>query len=197
MTKPSRAFQFAGILACAPLVGCGDAFTLPPATQPIVEQQIILYALTGTSVNTPSAYSLTGLAEIRTDQSSDFDFAFQVGPDSAVGVGSSGDTVAALIPRAWFGFAPDGGILPSNEPFAEMLLAPVSGYESEKPTVIVEGFVGYVASRRQVCNFGLASPRYARMIVQELDLALRRVVIRLHVDPNCGYRGLGSGIPSR
>lgn len=176
---------------------CGDGFTLPPATIPIAEQQITVYALTNTPVLLPSAYSLLTLIEVRTDQSNDFDFAFEIGRRDELGVGTTADTVAVLTPRGWFGFVPDGGFLASTGVFEELLLAPEAGYEQQEPVVITAGSVYFVTSRRQSCNFGLAYPRYAKLKVEELDMAQRRAVIRLVIDPNCGYRGLGTGIPER
>src|SRR5690348_3030492 len=67
----ATALLFALVLAAA----CNSDLTLPPATLPIATQQITLYALSGTAVNTNSAYDGLGLGEVRTDQTNSFDFA--------------------------------------------------------------------------------------------------------------------------
>src|SRR5713101_7387005 len=68
-----RLFRRVAVLgtACAvlPLLGCGSDLTLPPANIPIGQQQITLYALTGTPVNTNSGYDMLNLFEVRVDAS--------------------------------------------------------------------------------------------------------------------------------
>lgn len=189
-----RPLLAAALLAAA---GCSDAFTLPPASQPTTERTPTLHALTGTAVATPSAYNLLALAEVRTDRTNDFDFAFEIGPDSALDVGTAGDTVAVLLPRGALGLGRDGGLQVSTLPFDSIVLAPETGYRDTVGVVIDSGTVLIVASRKQTCNFGLVRPRYAKARVEALDLVRRSVTLRLVVDPNCGYRGLGPGIPSQ
>lgn len=182
-----------------PLVsGCGDEFGLPPANLPVAEQLITLYALTGTPVNLPSAYNMLSLTEVRTDRSSDFDFAFEIAPDSVLGTGTTGDTVAALLPRAAIGFNADGGLQTIvGVPWDSILLAPETGYDRERPHVISTGQILLAASRLQQCDFGFIRPRYAKMFVENIDYVARRASIRVIIDPNCGYRSLAPGVPTR
>src|SRR5262245_49704024 len=102
-----RALQAAAILL---LAACGGDINLPPAQLPITQQVITLHAVHGTPVNTPSAYNMIGLAEVRTDLSNNFDFVFDLGPDSSYGLGTTGDTIAVLMPRGTVGFLADGGL---------------------------------------------------------------------------------------
>lgn len=177
------------------LAACGSDLTLPPAQLPVTQQVITLSAITGTPVGTPSAYSMITLSEIRTEQSSSFDFAFDIGIDSTFGLGRKGDTIAVLLPRGAVGFVPDGGLLWTLSEFDSIRVAPHDGYENTKPTRIRAGDVVIAASRLQQCEFGILSPRYAKMEIQSIDVVLRVAVIRLVIDPNCGYRQLTSGIP--
>lgn len=187
------------LLVTVPLVAaCDTEFDLPPANLPVAEQQINLYALSGTPVHLPSAYNMLVLVEVRTDRSSDFDFAFEIAPDSVLGVGTTGDTVAALLPRAAVGFNPDGGLQTIvGVPWDSILLAPETGYDRNRPHVISTGQIVLAASRLQQCDFGLIRPRYAKMFVENIDYAQRRATIRVIIDPNCGYRSLAPGIPTR
>lgn len=177
--------------------GCGDAFTLPPASLETTEVTVTLYALTGTPIGTPSAYNLLTLAAVRTDRTSDFDFAFDIGPDSSFGVGTAGATVAVLLPRGAIGLGEDGGLQVSSLPLDSILLAPEHGYEEGAGVAIDSGAVIIAASRKQNCNFGFVRPRYAKLRVEALDIVQRSVTLRLVVDPNCGYRGLGPGVPQQ
>lgn len=171
------------------LAACGEDLTLPDAQIPVAQQQITLYALTGTPVNTSSAYSMINLAEVRTDLSNAFDFAFDIRD-------TLGGQQAYLLPRAELGFVPDGGLQIATTTFDSLLLAPITGYEELRPTPIDSGSVIIAASRRQSCDFRITSPRYAKLLVLSLNYTTRVAVIRVVIDPNCGYRGLGSGIPT-
>lgn len=184
------------MLAFGLLAGCGDAITLPPASVPIAQQQIELFALTETAVGTPSAYNMTTLAEVQVFRTNDFDFAFDIGIDSVLGTGTTGDTVAVLLPRAYLGFQEDGGLQWTLTGFDSVLIAPVEGYEKARPTRIRAGDTVIAASRLQTCNFNFIRPRYAKLYVESIDLATRRAVFRVVIDTNCGYRSLGSGVPT-
>jgi hypothetical protein len=180
------------------LAGCGTDLTLPPASIPIAQQQITLFALTNTPVNTNSAYDMLQLLEVRVDQNNAFDFAFDLRFDSAYGIGKHGDTVAVLIPRGAMGFVADPGLiaLPGIYNFDSLQVAPQGGYTKDKAVQIREGNVLYAASRIQTCNFGFTLPHYAKLVIQKIDLAAYSVTIRVVIDPNCGYREVNSGIPT-
>ena len=184
----------AGLFA---LAACGGDLTVPPATRPITQHVFTLSAMTGTAVNTPSAYDLLLTSEVFTHQTSSFDFAFDIGPDSAFRLGTTGDTIAVLLPRGSLGFTPDGGLQQSPVGLDSIALAPVTGYETLKPTRIRSGDVLIEASRLQQCEFGILSPRYSKMEIQAISLVTRTILIRMIIDPNCGYRSLTSGIPTR
>jgi hypothetical protein len=179
------------------LAACGTDAQLPPAGRAVTQQQITLYALTGTSVLTPSAYSMSLELEVRTDQTSDFDFAFDIGIDSVLGVGTTGDTVAVLMPRGALGLTADGGLQRSTLDFDSIVAAPLNGYERLNPLVVTQGSVLIAASRLLQCTYQIIRPRaMAKLVVDQLDLVQRRAVIRLVIDPNCGYLSLQPGIPS-
>lgn len=183
------------MVAAVLLASCGEDIVLPPATSPVTEQQILLHALTGTSVQSPSAYNMLILLEVRTDQTSDFDFAFELGIDSVLGVGTAGDTVAVLLPRGALGFAADGGLQATAVPFDSIVQAPLEGYEQQKPTRIRTGDAVLAISRLQQCNFNIIRPLVAKLRIDTIDLIARTVSIRVVIDPNCGYLSLAPGIP--
>jgi hypothetical protein len=170
--------------------------TLPPAVVPVAQQQITLFALTGTPVTTPSGYNMVQLGEVRTNVSNNFDFVMDIGIDSTFGVGTTGDTVIVLLPRGAVGFVEDGGLQWTAAPFDSLTLAPLDGYEQVKPTRIRQGDAILAASRRQTCDDGSSHPRYAKLNIQAVDLVARTVVILVVIDPNCGYRSFAAGIPT-
>ncbi len=183
------------LVAAALLAACGEDIVLPPPTAEVAEQDITLSALTGTPVQAPSAYNMLFLIEIRTDETTDFDFAFEIGVDSALDAGTAGDTVAVLIPRGALGFTPDGGLQIATTPFDSILRAPLTGYEQRKPIVIRQGDAVLAASRLQQCNFNVIRPRVAKLRIDSLDLAARTAAIHVVIDPNCGYLSLAPGLP--
>jgi len=174
---------------------CDVSTTLPPANVPVAQQQIHLYALTGTPVSTPSGYNMLQLGEVRTNVSNNFDFVMDIGIDSTFGVGTAGDTVIVLLPRGAVGFVEDGGLQWTLAEFDSIAVAPVTGYEQVKPTRIRQGDVVLAASRRQTCDDASSHPRYAKLNIQAVDLVTRSVVILVVIDPNCGYRSFKAGIP--
>jgi hypothetical protein len=193
MPRPvTRLLRFAGLLS---LVACGQDLSLPPAQLPVTQQQITLSAVTNTPVNTNSAYNMVGLAEVRTDLSNNFDFVFDLGPDSSYGLGTTGDTIAVLMPRGYVGFVQDGGMQFTLTSFDSVVIAPALGYETQKPTRIRGGDVILAASRLQTCDFGILSPRYAKMDIVSIDVPSRTAIILVKINPNCGYRSLKDGIP--
>jgi hypothetical protein len=177
-------------LVCAAALGaCGNANILPPATVPSVVDTLALWAVTGTDIVHPSAFDLLNALVVRTDRSAGFDFVFDVVVDSV------GDTVAVLYPRGGVGLTADGGLQLVATPFDSLTEAPVDGYEPRLPVRLTVGAVVAARSRTQSCNFGLSSGLYAKLQPLDIDLPNRRMVIRILVDQNCGYRGLQPGIP--
>lgn len=178
--------------------GCNTDLTLPPASVPIASQTITLYALTGTPVNTNSAYDVLQFAEVRLDQTNNFDFAFDMRFDSAWGIGKPGDTTVVLIPRGAMGFIADPGlqVVPTFN-FDSLHFAPTVGYTKTAAVAIHEDDVLFLASRIQTCNFGFTLPHYAKMQITKIDLNNRFVTIKLTIDPNCGYTDVSTGIPTR
>ena len=177
------------------LAACGADISLPPAQLPVTQQVITLSAITNTPVGTPSAYNMLSLAEIRPEQTTNFDFIFDLGPDSSYGLGTTGDTIAVLIPRGGIGLVADGGLQVTFTPFDSIILAPLNGYENQLPTRVRAGDAVLAASRLQTCDFNIISPRYAKMEITSIDVPTRVAVIRVVIDPNCGYRQLSQGIP--
>lgn len=177
------------LLLAAALGACGDANILPPATVPAVEDTLALWAVTGTDIIHPSAFDLLNNQVVRTDRSAGFDFVFDFVVDSV------GDTVPVLFPRGGVGLSADGGLQLVRVHWDTLLVAPPDGYESQLPVRFDLGSVVVARSRTQTCNFGLSAGLYAKLQPLDIDLPNRRMVIRILVDQNCGYRGLQTGLP--
>jgi hypothetical protein len=188
----SRASLFPRIVALFALAqlaaptACNNPFQLPPATLGTVVDTVTLWALTGTDISHPSAYSLVPppASVVRTDRTSLFDFAFDIRIDSLA------DTTAVLLPRGAMGLFVDGGLQVTTQPFDSITIAPTTGYQDTLPLPVKVGTVVLVASRTQTCNFGYIKPYYAKIAVSALNLVARTITFAILADENCGYRSL-------
>jgi len=184
----------AGLAAFALLLAaCGDTNLLPPATQPTVEDTVTLWAVTGTAIDRPSAYDVIGAAPVRTDMGGTFDFLF----DFRLAPGSTTDTVPVLVPRGADGMTDDAGLqLVVRARFDTLRVAPTGGYEFNQAVPVDTGSVLFVRSRLQQCNFGLSYGIYGKLQPLFISRTQRWIRFRILYDPNCGYRGLGPGVPT-
>jgi hypothetical protein len=192
LRPPGTPLALAALLGigAAGLSACGDDLTLPAATLETESLTVTLYALTGTPVAQPSAYNIIFLTPVRTDRSTDFDFAVDMDTNQ------TGDTVVLILPRGAMGLTADGGVQKVDVPFDSLLLAPADGYIQDSALAVATGDVLAFASRRQTCNFGVVRPHYAKALVEAVDRVQRSVQLRMRIDPNCGYRGLAPGVPT-
>ena len=171
------------------LADCGNPNDLADATIPNVETTITLYALTGTPIATPSAYSVAEATAVRSDQGGAFDFAFNID--------STGQAI--LLPLAVLGLGvqsgTNAGFLKTDGTFESIETAPLNGYVTADPIAITVG-ERYVVRSRVVCA-GLGLPKYGKIEITAINPApeARTVTFRVVTDDNCGYRGLAPGLP--
>jgi hypothetical protein len=168
------------------LAACGDSNGLPDPSLPNVERTEVLYALVGTPVTTPSAYSLEGSRRVRTDQEVNFDFAFDID--------ASGQAV--LVPRAALGIDIEADVKPGlqiqTQTFEAITVAPSNGYITDQALPVAVG-ERYAARGRITCSIGV--PKYAKLEVLVIDPTARTITFRILTDDNCGFRGLEPGLP--
>lgn len=186
------------VLAAAFTAACGDSLGLPKAQIPNIVDTVSLYALSGTQVGLPSAYrillSSSGVsipAAVRTDQTSDFDFVFDI------------DTAgrAVLMPTATVKLGRLSGTQLLVADFDSVTLAPDRNYNLDSALVLQQGTLAVVHSRPTQCPSGFGAVYYAKLLVLAIDTTSapggRRVDLQVLVDSNCGYRGLATGLPLR
>jgi hypothetical protein len=170
------------------LIACSDSNGLPDPTVPNVELTETIYALIGTPVRTPSAYFVDGNRRVRTDTTTNFDFAYNVEPDGR----------PVFIPRAALGIDPEASAKPGlqlrSESFEAITVAPSNGYITDQPIPIAVG-ERYAIRGRVTCVIGV--PKYAKLEVLSFDDSARSVTFRVLTDNNCGFRGLEPGLPDR
>jgi hypothetical protein len=177
------------LVSLAFAASCGDDDNLAdPTVENDVDTLPPIGSLTDTPINTPSGFSVTA-GGVRTDQTTDFDFAFDI-----LGDPDTGQTV--FVPRAALGISSpnsaDPGIMRRDEPFDEIARAPSNGYITED-IVPVEVGERFLVRSRVVCNLGV--PVYAK--VEVLRFEDNSVVLKVLANTNCGYRDLQPGFPDR
>jgi hypothetical protein len=181
-----RPFATLLLLGSATLaLACSDPNELPKAQEPNFVDTLTMFALTGTPIQLPSAYSvLDGL--IRTDRTSSFDFAFDID--------SLGNPL--FLPQAVLDLqinnTVDPGLLPTTKLFGAVHRAPSNGYTTSDTLAADSGKV-FIVRSRIVCNIGVS--QYSKIQVISLDSAQRSLTFQVLANNNCGYRDLDTGIP--
>ena len=166
---------------------CGDPFGLPPAGVSNAVDTVSLYALDGTPVSTASAFSIGGNQLVRTDLTSQFDFAFNI------------DTLGhpVFLPTGALGLPQGAALQVVATPFDSITFAPGGGWVTDTAVAADSGNVLVARSQLTTCSFGAAVFLYAKLQVLRVDTVARRVDIQILANQNCGYRGLEPGLPRR
>jgi hypothetical protein len=171
------ALPLAAAAACS-----GD--NLPDATIENVVDTVTIFSLTGTTITSPSGFSISEGA-VRTDQTTAFEFAYNRQQDGQ----------RVLVPRAGLGLTSgnaEPGVQNRSEAFAEIKAASSNGYTTEDPVPVDVGQRLMIRSR-VVCASGV--PLYGKMEILSLDD--QSVTFQMLADRNCGFRGLEPGFPDR
>lgn len=182
---PTRCLSVLLALALALTAACSDDNGLSDPINVNLVDTLSLGALEGTPIQTASAYSVSS-GEVRTDQTADFEFAYNVEP--------SGRHV--FLPRKVLGLSStsgaDPGVQATSTAFDEIKVAPSNGYTVDSAVPVEVGQRWFVRSR-VFCSIGV--PQYAKLEI--LDLADSMVTFKVLADNNCGYKGLEPGLPDR
>ncbi|OGU19389.1 MAG: hypothetical protein A3K13_03625 [Gemmatimonadetes bacterium RIFCSPLOWO2_12_FULL_68_9] len=182
------AFGFSAAATVGAVSGCGDPFGQEATIENAVDT-VILYALRDTPIRLPSAYDmfqLSGSQAVRTDTTSQFDFAFDI--DSA--------GRALIYPAGALGLSREPGLQLMDKRFDEVRRAPDTGYRADSAMTVTQGNVFVARSRvtSLLCVY-VSVPRYGKFHVLSLDTTNRSITLETLVDLNCGFRGLEPGIP--
>jgi hypothetical protein len=180
-----RPCSLLALLAAA--VACGaDSQLAPPQFDNVVDT-VVLYALTGTPIATPSAFDGVRGTAVRTDQSLAFDFAVDL----------DASEVLELKPAGTLGYFPEAGLLITTETFDGLTSAPLEGYVGDTVRTAEAGTVFVLRSRAssELCPLAGSLPRYSKFRVLGVDPVERSVSLEFLVNRNCGYRGLEPGLP--
>src|SRR5262245_3926039 len=176
------------LLPWAALAACSDSNSLADPTDENAVEENSVGSLTDTPITTASGYSIS-TGPIRTDQTGEFDFAFDIEGEAATGQ-------PVLLPRAALGIVSTGsadpGIQKTPEAFDSIDVAPSNGYITDEKVPVAVGDRLFIRSR-VICSIGV--PIYAKMEI--LSIEDGEIHFKVLTDQNCGYRGLEPGFPDK
>lgn len=184
-TRPTRvAFVALAILA----VACGDP-TKPKATFASAPSTYTLYAFTGAPVNAFTAISFLGVPS-RANANFAFDVAFDLDATGrpviypARALANDLAFLTTSVKRV--------GLQPVSGTFDAFRIAPATGYDTLAAQTVTPGSVLAVeVLDLTTCLYSLGGQTiYAKLTVDSVDAASRRLYVRTVVDPNCGYRSV-------
>jgi hypothetical protein len=189
-----RALSFPALFVAAlALVRCGgsDSF-LTPANFENIDRQYEAWAITGSSAALPAGYQFTSESLVRpqvlADGTLNFDVAFDINAAGKVLVLPA--RVITPVPPAGapsIAFAQQPGV------YEQVQRATDKGYVTDTTITLGVGDQITVRLANSGCVYG--EPFYAKLTIDEVNVAERRLLFRTLVNRNCGYRSLLAGVP--
>lgn len=180
-----------GLSVLVPLAlaaACSDSNSLGDATEVNAVDTVTLGALEGTSISTPSGYRITTGA-VRTDQTVDFEFAYNIRRLD------DGSYQRVLLPRAALGLSSTDQVNPGlqrrEESFDDITSAPSNGYVADSAVPIQVG-ERYLVRSRVICSIGV--PLYGKLEI--LSFQDSTVTFQVLANQNCGFKDLLPGLPA-
>lgn len=194
LRRPFR--RLTGALALLLAAACGDPNEIRASFE-TSEGTVTVYALSGTPAWAPAGITLMEVPA-----------AVRVGPDYGFDVALEFE---GATPRLYplqlvasdvvVGRARRVGIQKlAGATFDAVTRAPNNGYDFAAPVTLAVGDVGVIESQNHpFCTSGFSFPYtiYAKFLVEAVDPVARSVRLKMVSDPNCGFRGLEDGLPSR
>lgn len=206
LPRPNRALPFfqrvrtipvfvvTALVTLSVMVACGDSPTqMQPATIENVDRQFGVYALTGSPAGLPAAYQLSTEQLVRpqvlVNGALNFDIAFDISTDGK----------ALVLPAALVSPVPPT----ANSPLAflafpgiyeQIAIAPVNGFVTDTSASLSVGQAILIRLAGVGCFFN--EPFYAKLTIDSINVAERRLLVRALVNRNCGYRSLTAGLPT-
>ncbi len=175
------------LLPLALAAACSDSGDIGDATELNVIDTMTIGALEGTPISTPSGFRIT-TGPVRTDQTVDFEFAYNVRRLD------DGSYQRVLLPRAALGLSSNNQVNPGlqrrEENFDDITSAPSNGYVSDSAVPVVLGERLLVRSR-VICDIGV--PLYGKLEI--LGFADSTITFKILSNQNCGFKDLLPGLP--
>lgn len=192
LSPATGALRLAAILALVTLAAtaaCDDPFE-PRATTSIRTDSFVVWGLTGTPVNVPTAFNVVFFTPVRVEPTYGFHLAFDIDEQGRV----------QLIPVTRVGGILTAGrrvgIQKATVPFEQLARAPAIGYHYDSVFVLTPGETAVVELAAEQCPFGVSQIVYAKLVIRTVDTANRQLSFKMTYDPNCGFRSFLPGVPT-
>ncbi|MFL5499712.1 MAG: hypothetical protein ACJ79Q_00615 [Gemmatimonadaceae bacterium] len=174
------------------LAACGDP-TNVTANVPTSVDTLSVFALSGSPPSYPSGIAIVSRQPVKVDGFANFDIAFDIAPN--------GDAI--IYPVKLVVSSPGGsrpvGLQKVAGTFDQVSTAPKDGYQTDTAVVLAPGETATIKSPHNtvgdICQFAIDANIFAKVAVDSVNLATRRMYLRLGLDPNCGFRSFAEGIP--
>ena len=191
---PGRTTRFllaVGLVAAAS--ACGDSTGIRANFQNR-EATMELAPVNGSSLTVPAAISIRGPEPARVDVNLAFDIAFDMDAGGAVTV----YTVRALASEVLASVS-RVGLQKDTTAYALVAKAPLSGFVYDSSLTLGVGQTLLIDKLDGTCaQFGGAFLGYnikAKLIIDSVDTAARKIFVKILSNPNCGFRSLQPGLP--
>ncbi len=180
--------RLSALLPLALAAACSDNNGIGDATELNVVDTVTLGALEGTPISTPSGYRIS-TGPVRTDQTVDFEFAYNVRRLD------DGLYQRVLLPRGALGLSSTDQVNPGlqrrEESFDDIVRAQSNGYVSDSAVPIQVG-ERYLVRSRVICSIGV--PLYGKLEI--LSFQDSTVTFQVLANQNCGFKDLLPGLPA-
>jgi hypothetical protein len=185
----------AAALTVLAVAGCRDPFQIE-AQFTTIEDVVTISALSGTPLDLPAAVLVAPAAQaVRPGPDFVFDIAFDIAADGTVQL----FPVDVVARPGVVGGRTVGIQVIDDRSYEEITRAPERGYTYREPVTVSVGDAGVIQANAHpscLASF-LSTSVFAKFRVEAVDPATRTMRLRVRVDPNCGFRGLEEGTPSR
>ena len=181
-----------GVALVVTLTACKELTAIDAGIQNVTASDTV-FALNGGPPRAPNALKFSLGIVARADQSFLFDIAFDIDKDGNIVI-IPVKAVTTTFPNNAYSV----GLQRMTGSFQSVLEAPKDGYRADTAMTIGVGQT-IVAESRDVfgdCAFQLKGQSYfSKLVVNEVDPALKRIVFTVTVNRNCGFRSFAPGIP--
>lgn len=181
-----RLLAFAAALGLAALAAC-DQSTGYEAQFPVVTGNYIVYALSGSGPQLPTAFSTVAGKVMQVDTLA-FDFAFDLTPAGEVTL-LPVTKIGTLVSPRRISFHVD------SSSFDDLQRAPISSWVHDSIVTVPIGRTVVIEAPGSCQVYALSQYIYTKMVVDSVDQPARRIYFHATSDPNCGFRSFKAGVP--
>jgi hypothetical protein len=183
-----RAFIVLGLAAA--IGACEDLTTIDASYQNLTAQDTA-YAVNGAPPRAPNTLKFFDGVVAHADQGFGFDIAFDLDQAGNIIIIPSRALASSFTSPYTVALQRVTG------PFELVLEAPEDGYRPDTAMTISLGQTIVAESRDpNLCGFALKGQSYySKLVINEVDLGLRRIIFTVTVNRNCGFHSFAPGIP--